>query len=426
MSEATVYKSDRLTRSGAEYLAASLERQQALKRWRRLEKKRTLTGALIPVSLLLGLLVAGVLLLCFPYRAEDSVYRGAVYAVVALLGGLIVALTFVLIRLSVCASCEKAFVQCYLSEIRAEEATDAVKSETLDPVLDHALVLCACARMTVCGKKRIAAKHGAFTRDADGNRVLCGPVNGATVLIDDVEAGALDLSAEFSVFRLPAGRHTVKLKLKKEFPRLGKVLAVETPVTTVRIAEGYRVLLYTLDTRLEGGRLTYALRLSEYDDVTTFRRDLLGTDRLERLEREADLNAHLVKRARHLYRTLRTRKEFAKDILEAEGKRYRREKHRWVNRRAPLLPPDVIRAYQAEAKRLYQKLLATEDEKARAMLDEKLNALVRELSARLGVSDSATLVSLQEERLKNVLLWGQENMRYEDIAAQLLLERDTE
>ena len=78
------------------------------------------------------------------------------------------------------------------------------------------------------------------------------------------------------------------------------------------------------------------------------------------------------------------------------------------------------------AKRLYQRILTAESDATRASLENELNGLVRDLYAHLAISDSAALVSLQEERLKNVLLWGQENMRYEDIAAQLILERETE
>ena len=166
------------------------------------------------------------------------------------------------------------------------------------------------------------------------------------------------------------------------------------------------------------------MRLSEYDDVTTFRRDLLGTDRLERLEREADLSDRLVERSRYLYRTLRTRKQYADTFIELESKRYRREKHRWVHRRAASLPVDVIREYQEKAKLLYQKILDTTDEAKKKSLNNDLDRLVRELYDRLELSDAASLVSLQEEHLKNVLLWGQENMRYENIAAQLLIERE--
>ncbi len=441
MSKNTAYDAEQMSALRSDYLTATIMRQESLARWKALEKRRSFLGVLMVIATVIGLIAA--IMVWLPYRANPQNPRGYLYAVLTLGLGLLLCLAFGIFRAATTAGARRTYLECYTTELAIEETADAIKAATLDPVLHNAIVISVRSIITappyeytenataLLGDKDPDQAVQKYKKDkkknAEGCEVFHGPVNHAIVYIDGHEIGALDLCREFSVFRVSPGMHTVKLKIRKNYSA-GKDLLLETTPLSLMINDSYRVCLYTVDARLQGGKLTYALKLAEYDDITTFRRDILDTDRLEKLEREAELNAHLSRRAECLYRELHEQPRHKELFADQESRRYARGKYRYLNRKDSPLDNDTVREYGQKAKLIAKKMLivqndpAMSDQKKAARLqslDEELTLLARELYKKLNVSGDACPIALQETKLKNILLLGQENVRYEDIARQL-------
>lgn len=444
MSKQTVYDSEQTAVLRSDYLTATITRQESLARWKGLERRRSLLGFLMILSAILGIIAAVAVWL--PYRADPTNLYGYLYTAVTLAFGLVLCIAFGIFRAVTTASCRKVYLECCTTELLVEETADALKAASLDPVLTDSIVISARSVVSAAPYEYVADEFDVAlndlrskkprkykkpeSTDPDGLEQFVGPVNSALVFIDGVEVGALDLRNEFSVFRVPVGFHTVRVKIKKMYTN-GKMLTLETTPTPVMINDHYRVLLYTIDAKLADGKLTYALKLAEYDDITTFRRDTLDTDLREKLEREAELTAHLSKRAEVLYRQLREYPRSAEALRDREARHYERQKFRCVNEKKPWLQNDLIREYQKDAKAIAKKMLIVRhdpalDEKRRTCklreLDQKLTLLVRELYEKLDIHDDVEPITLQEERLKNILFLGQENVHYAELARKLRRE----
>ena len=435
MSKNTIYGSEKLNSMRNSYLLATFNRQESIARWKRCESARGVMKALALVSLLLGVVAAA--LLWFIYREADG-FREFIVAGVGLGAGIVLAIIFVLIRAGISASCNKAYVDCFVHDMEMQEGADDIKSETLDPVLENSIVI------SIHSHLEAPVEYEEIESDADledgsvyeyvndinqsETEHFNGPVNSAIVYIDDVEVGAVDLGSEFSVFHVNPGLHTLKIKIRKEYAHYGKTLELQTPVNPVFVDGNYRICRYTLDAKSRDNvNITYSLKLAEYDDLAIYRRELHDTDMLETIDRDADLSAKLQKRARHLYKKLRIREEYVDTFREQEEKRFLREKYNWNKLDEPSIDPAVLKNFRAEARETYQEILklqkntkipAATKEKQIAALESHISDVVFALYEKLEIS-SAPMTTLQEIRLKNILLFGQENIRCTDLAQEL-------
>lgn len=446
MSKNTIYESEKLNAMRGSYLLATFNRQEAISRWKRRESARGLFKALTVISLLLGIAAAAVL--WFIYREAEG-YREFLYAGIGLGAGVLLAIVFGLIRLGVSAACNKAYIDCYVQDLQVQLGADEIKSETLDPVLENSIVISIHSHLEapveyeevdastllesdnlhefeeVVAKNKKSKKNRSNAPEVEH---FNGPVNSAIVYIDDVEVGAIDLGSEFSVFRVTPGLHTLKIKIRKDYAHYGKTLELQTPVATVCIDNDYRIFRYTLDAKSRDNvNVTYALKLAEYDDMSIFRRDVHDTDAFEKLDREADLTRKLRKRARRLYEKLRIRERYVETFRAQEEKRYLREKYRWSKLDDTQIDPRLLKGYRAEARETYKaiynlhnntKISDARKEKQIAELELHLSALVHSLYNKLPIADTP-MTTLQEIRLKNILLFGQENIRCTDLAEEL-------
>ncbi len=446
MSKTTIYESEKLNAMRGSYLRATFNRQESISRWKRLESARGVFKLLMAISLLLGIAAAAIL--WFIYRDAEG-YREFLYAGIGLGAGVVLCIIFGFIRLGVSSSCNKAYVDCYVQDMHVQEGADEIKSETLDPVLENSIVISIHSHLEApveyeeVDAATALAEESAYeylevvdkkSKKKDKKNPLPeiehfnGPVNSAIVFIDDVEVGAVDLGSEFSVFRVNSGLHTLKIKIRKEYAHYGKTLELQTPVNPVYIDGDYRIFRYTLDAKTRDNvNISYALKLAEYDDMSIFRRDLHNTDMLETLDRDADLPRKLRKRARHLYEKLRIREQYIDTFRAQEEKRFLREKYNWNKLEDSHLDPHVLKHFRAEARDTYKAILNLQKntkiseerkEKQLANLEAHLSAVIRALYEKLNVSGTP-MTTLQEVRLKNILLFGQENIRCTDLAQDL-------
>ncbi len=442
MSKNMVYGAEKTTALRSDYLTATIIRQETLARWKSLEKRRSFLGVLMIVAAITGAVAA--LAVWLPYRTVPTNPRGYLYAGIALAAGLLLCAAFGIFRAVTTAAARRVYPECYTAELAVEECADAIKAATLDPVLNNAIVISVRSVITAAPYEYTEEATDSETEPAqsvpkyrksaktngDGYEVFKGPVSSAIVFIDGVEIGALDLNRDFSIFRVSPGTHTVKVKIRKNYSA-GRELTLETTPSTLLVNNNYRVQLYTVDARLQNGKLTYALKLAEYDDITTFRRDAMDTDRLEKLEQEAELDAHLTRRAERLYRELHEQARYKELFRDQESRRYERQKYRWISKKDSPLDSSLVREYRKKANAIAKKILILQSdpeasekakEKKLRALDEELTLLARELYKKLNVNNEVAMMGLQEAKLKNILLLGQENVHYEDIARQIRYE----
>lgn len=448
MSNQTIYESEKLNEMRGNYLMATYNRQEAIDRWKRRESARTTFKVLMLISFLLGLAAAAVI--WFLYRDAEG-YREFIYAGIGLGAGLVLCLIFGIIRAAITASCNQLYINCFISDMQVRDGADAIKTEAIDPILENSIVISIRSFLEAPAEYeevdantpieddeeyeyveyKSKKKNKKQKKDADAVEIeyFEGPVNSAIVFIDDIEVGAVDLSSEFSVFRVNPGLHALKIKIRKEYPHFGKKLEMFSPVVPIYIDGDYRIFRYILETKTRDNvNLSYELKLAEYDDMATFRRDVHSSDLLESFERDADMPRKLRKRAKHLYKKLSIREKYIETFREEEEKRYLREKYRWKNASDSQLDPYALRRYRAEARKLHQQMYVirtnprlSEQRKAKeiAVLNEQMSDLIITLYSKLHISNDIGLTQLQAVRLKNILLFGQENIRYEDLAQQL-------
>ncbi len=445
MSNQTIYESEKLNEMRGNYLMSTYNRQEAIDRWKRRESSRAVFKFLMVFSLLVGIALAGIL--WFLYRNAEG-YREFMYAGIGFAAGFVFFIIFAIVHSVVTASCDQLYINCFVSDMHVRDDADAIKTEAIDPVLENSIVISVRAFLEAPAEyeevdastpigddeeyeyvSRKSRKKKRKAAEAVEIEHFEGPVNSAVVYIDDIEVGAVDLSSEFSVFRVNPGLHTLKLKIRKEYAHFGKKLELQTAVLPVYIDADYRIFYYVIDAKTNDNvNLSYELKLSEYDDMAIFRRDIHNTDLLESFERDADMPHKLRKRAKHLYKKLSVREKYIDTFREEEEKRYLREKYRWDNTAEKQINPYAIRRYRAEARKLYQEMYLirtnpriSEQKKTKtlAVLNEQMNDLIVSLYAKLNTSKKNELTHLQAVRLKNILLFGQENISCEDLAKQL-------
>lgn len=441
MSQQTVCGADATAALRQEYLTAAIVRQESLAHWKKLEARRRFLG-IAAVICSIAALVAAVAVF-FPYRGAIGGVHGLLYAAIPLGIGALLVLALLLVRLGVSAASCKVYMECYSAELLLAEASDAIKKQTVDPVLENAIVISARSLIkadpygyaeplhvseadTDAGKK-IQKYKRATAKGADSAEIINTPVNFAKVFIDGTAAGSLDLSRDFSVFRVTPGIHKVTLHLRKDYAN-GKSIELDTAPMTLIINGSYRVLLYTLEARFTDGKLAYALKVAEYDDMTTFRRDTWNTDQAERLEREEELSPRLSKRAEALYRSICERNSDSTEWLDQEGRRYKRRKNHAISEQNLPISDEVLRPYQTNAKVIAKKMLITQHdpslkdstrEKRLAALERELDALARKLYDEVKTSDNAYLAQMETRKLKAILLLGREHARCEELVEEL-------
>ncbi len=435
-----------------DYLVATFNRQESIDRWKKSEKRRSRLKACMIISLLIGIALCASMI--FLYRdATDG--RQWIRGGIGLAIGLVLCLIFGLFRSRVSRTCEKQYIQCFISDMRLQDGADAIKAQTVDPILENSIVISIRSHLKAPAeyeevdaseldendefdfvsapetkKKKKSKKAKRSRRHEDSEvEVFERPVNSAIVFIDDVEVGAVDLAGEFSVFRVNPGLHSLRIKLRNEYPHYEKTLELMTPVNPVYIDGDYRILYYTVDAiSRDNVHISYQLNLAEYDDMSVFRRDVHDIDRLEMLERDADLPRHLSKRSEKLYAKLSIQEKYIDTFREEEEKRYLREKYRWLNKQDDTINPILLRNYRAEAKRIQKqiydaqtnpRLSEARKSKLIAILDSRMNELLADLYNKLDLADDYNIPEKQLSKLKKILLFGQESIRVEQLAEQL-------
>ncbi len=296
--------------------------------WEERESRLGIWKALIAAALIAGVLAAA--LIGYLNRSLGD-YRTYLYAGVAFC----ISLLFVLIfRLALGGSekkCRRAFTAYYDAERTLKECRDELKREKLEYLLENQLLIYADSSLSYSASEdpkfrsaaaaaaqlyqrhpyddefhfynpkkdpNVAALNSAeFCKQtkSGGQIVREESVDLAKVLVDDREIGSLDPERMFTSFAAIPGAHAIKLEIKKDYPLCEKTLQTTAPAVTVDLRGGYRILYYHIDAVAEGGNISYALRLSQYDDILTFMREAHHSDEAERAERIQKLDRKLRK-----------------------------------------------------------------------------------------------------------------------------------
>ena len=296
--------------------------------WKEKESRLGIWKALIATALIAGVLAAA-LIAYLNLSLGD--YRTYLYAGIALCIGILIALIF---RLALAGSekkCRRAFAAYYDAERKLIECRDELKREKLEYLLGDQLLIYADSSLSYSASEDPKFRSAAAAAEelyrqhpyddefhfynpkkdpnvmamnnaevskktrSGGLLTLQEPADLAKVLVDDREIGSLDPERMFTSFAALPGAHAIRLEIKKDYPLCGKTLQVTSPAVTVDVRGGYRILYYHIDATAEGGNVSYALRLSQYDDVLTFMREAHHSDEAERAERIRKLDKKLRK-----------------------------------------------------------------------------------------------------------------------------------
>ena len=321
MLKQTICESENILAKKELYLNSSFDEQEALARWKRRECARSWFKFLMIFSLLAGIATASVFWYFNREATDITAHFNSLYALAA---GVILFILFAVIRAAISSSCKKHYLLYCTNSVRAVNRLDSLKREQFDPVLDNTIVIGVKASLEAPVEyeyenddtifddddddyEYVSSKH----LDAEQTEILRGTVNSALVFIDGIEVGAIDLDSPFTTFRVTPGLHSVKLRLRKEFPYYSKELNLETPINPISINGGYHVVLYSLDCKMKKSGLNYALKVAEYDDMVTFLRDVHHTNGFEEFDNAITLSRKLKKRAKKLRKQL-----FADESIE--------------------------------------------------------------------------------------------------------------
>ncbi len=454
MSKNTNQGSGKLHSMRKHYLRATFNRQESISQWKKLESIRSALKAAMIFFALVGIAL-GASLLALYWSAEDA--RKWILAGVGLAIGLVLCIAAGIIRHRVSLACEEKYISYFVHDMFVQDGADAIKAETVDPVLENAIVISINSTLTAPAEyeeRQITRAEIAKINDEEtlleiqkyrakadavdifGKKVMqdgdydhfSGSVNHAVVFVDNIEVGVVDLGSEFSVFRVNPGLHTLRIKIRKDYPHYDKVLNVETPITPVYIENDYRIFRYTIDAAsADNQNVSYKLKCAEYDDMATFRRDLHNSDRLELLERDAELPPHLCKRAEELYAKLSIQDKYIDAFREEEEKRYLRHKYQWLNKADKELDPHLLYHYRAEVRKLQREIYAVQTNprfpefrkvKMIDILEARMSELLGDLYGKLNLPVDQ-FPAKRLNKLRNILLFGQESIRFEQIAEQL-------
>ncbi len=454
MSKNTNQGSEKLHSMRRHYLRATYNRQESISQWKKLEAIRSALKAAMIFFVLVGIAL-GASLLALYWSAEDA--RKWILAGVGLAIGLLFCVAAGVVRYRVSGICEEKYIAYFVHDMFVQDGADAIKAETVDPVLENSIVISVHSTLTAPAEyeeREITRGEIAKINDEEtlmeiqkyrapadiidvfGKKVMqdgdydhfSGSVNHALVFVDDIEVGVVDLDSEFSVFRVNPGLHTLRIKIRKDYPHYDKTLNIETPVTPVYIENDYRIFRYAIDAvSADNQTVSYKLKCAEYDDMATFRRDLHNSDRLERLERDAELSPHLCKRAETLYAKLSIQDKYIDAFREEEEKRYLRHKYQWLNKTDKEIDPRLLYHYRTEVRRLQQEIYAVQTNprfpdfrKAKMIdiLEARMSELLSDLYSKLNLPLDQ-FPARRLNKLRNILLFGQESIRFEQIAEQL-------
>lgn len=316
MSKKTICESEQLLAKKDAYLDAAYNQQEALFRWKGKESARSFLKGLMILFLLAGIAAA----VAFWYLKKDvplTNFSEHLYSIISLGAGVLLCIIFGLIRLAVSGSCKKAFAVYHRSIEKSEVRLEDLKREQLDPILENSIVVSTRAILEAPVEYEYEDESNPFDDDGDYDyedekapvrgetEILYGSVSSALVYIDGIEVGAVDLNTNFSTFRVTPGLHSLKLKLRKDLLSYNKSIEIETPVNPISVNNDYRVVLYTVDCKQKpNNSLSYALRVTEYDDMVTFMREIHATNADEVRSGYSDLPRKLRKRARKLQNEL--------------------------------------------------------------------------------------------------------------------------
>ena len=208
--------------------------------------------------------------------------------------------------------CRKLYKKYATKSDHVDIKLDNLKREKIDNVLENQIVVSVRSIFETLveyedvleGEEEDDDEYEYFDASKAGppeSRVFTGSVDNAIVYIDGLEVGAVDLDSEFSCFRVEPGLHSLKIVIRKEFPYYGKQLVLETPINPIRVDGDYRIVLYTLLTKQNRGIIRYKLKVSEYDDMVIFMRDVREAENPDAKKNPDKLNKYLRKRSKKLH-----------------------------------------------------------------------------------------------------------------------------
>ena len=286
-------------------LYALFEKSEALSVWKHREAARRLLKALMVITVIVALGAAAAIWFLLPDLDVNTRNNYLIITAGVAVGLLVL---FGIIRAAVSSSCKKTFVEYSISEEKAGLTLDALKREQLDPMLENRIIVCVRSLLEAEAQFCTDDSNDGDYKFVDENEThtvkIDEPANSVLVTLDGHEVGAIDLTSEFSMFHVDPGLHSLKLKIKKDYYEYEKTLELETPTNPINLNGDYRIVYYAIQARAMNGRLQYALKVYEYDDMVTFLRDIHKTDVAEKIEQNIELSRKLKKRAKKLSRLL--------------------------------------------------------------------------------------------------------------------------
>ena len=304
-----------------DYLQTVYYKKKSLVAWKGWERLRSLVGALAWISLI-GCIGFGFFLWAYATSQnfldeslftrfdfmEPAVFTLTIQFSVA---GVILFAVFGLLYIIFSVVCRKKYKRYATKSDHVDIKLDNLKREKIDNVLENQIVVSVRSIFETLveyedvleGEEENDDEYEYFDADKVGPpeaRIFTGAVDSAVVYIDGVEVGAVDLDSEFSCFRVEPGLHSLKIVIRKEFPYYNKQLVLETPTNPIRVDGDYRIVLYSLLTKQNRGIIRYKLKVSEYDDMVIFMRDLRDIGDPDEKRNADKLSRRLRKRARRL------------------------------------------------------------------------------------------------------------------------------
>ena len=304
-----------------DYLQTVYYKKKSLVAWKGWERLRSLVGALAWISLI-GCIGFGFFLWAYATSQnfldeslftrfdfmEPAVFTLTIQFSVA---GVILFAVFGLLYIIFSVVCRKKYKRYATKSDHVDIKLDNLKREKIDSVLENQIVVSVRSIFETLveyedvleGEEENDDEYEYFDADKVGPpeaRIFTGAVDSAVVYIDGVEVGAVDLDSEFSCFRVEPGLHSLKIVIRKEFPYYNKQLVLETPTNPIRVDGDYRIVLYSLLTKQNRGIIRYKLKVSEYDDMVIFMRDLRDIGDPDEKRNADKLSRRLRKRARRL------------------------------------------------------------------------------------------------------------------------------
>ena len=304
-----------------DYLQTVYYKKKSLVAWKGWERLRSLVGALAWISLI-GCIGFGFFLWAYATSQnfldeslftrfdfmEPAVFTLTIQFSVA---GVILFAVFGLLYIIFSVVCRKKYKRYATKSDHVDIKLDNLKREKIDSVLENQIVVSVRSIFETLveyedvleGEEENDDEYEYFDADKVGPpeaRIFTGAVDSAVVYIDGVEVGAVDLDSEFSCFRVEPGLHSLKIVIRKEFPYYNKQLVLETPTNPIRVDGDYRIVLYSLLTKQNRGIIRYKLKVSEYDDMVIFMRDLRDIGDPDEKRNADKLSRRLKKRARRL------------------------------------------------------------------------------------------------------------------------------